>query len=234
MVFTIIVAVFVLGVLIFVHESGHFLAAKLVGIQVVRFSIGLGKPIVSRQWGETEYSLAYIPFGGYVKMAGDDPVESLEGKTEEKEITTDPTRHFDKKGLFPRFLVIFSGPLANFLLAVVLYIGILYFQGAETYATTTIESVAEEELSLPGMEGIRPASRVLKVNGREVANWHDIDGLVRKGGGSRVVFELYDNRLQETYLVSVPAVDDSVRGRLADALVPLVQARLGEVVPGKP
>jgi len=62
--------VFVLGVLIFVHESGHFLVAKLSGIQVLRFSLGFGKPLVRFHWGETEYVIATLPFGGYVKMAG--------------------------------------------------------------------------------------------------------------------------------------------------------------------
>ena len=97
MIYTLLVFIFVLGVLIFVHELGHFLAAKLVGIQVLRFSIGLGKPLVSYRWGETEYALAAIPFGGYVKMAGDDPAEGLEGPPPEEQEPTDPKRHFDRK-----------------------------------------------------------------------------------------------------------------------------------------
>jgi len=78
MVFTVTIAIFVLGVLIFVHELGHFLAAKLVGIQVLRFSIGFGKPIVSRYWGETEYSLSWIPFGGGVRRCAGAPFAEME------------------------------------------------------------------------------------------------------------------------------------------------------------
>ena len=97
MLYTILVSIFVLGVLIFVHELGHFLAAKAVDVQVLRFSIGLGKPIIAKKWGETEYALCWIPFGGYVKMAGDDPAEGLEGDVEEEEITSDSKRHFENK-----------------------------------------------------------------------------------------------------------------------------------------
>ena len=99
MIFTILVSLFVLGVLIFVHELGHFIAAKLVDVQVLRFSIGLGKPLVKWQRGETEYTLSAIPFGGYVKMAGDDPAEGLEGEVQEESITTDPSRHFENKNV---------------------------------------------------------------------------------------------------------------------------------------
>ncbi|HUU27203.1 MAG TPA: RIP metalloprotease RseP [archaeon] len=233
MVFTIVVAIFVLGVLIFVHELGHFLAAKLVNIQVLRFSIGLGKPLISRYWGETEYSISAIPFGGYVKMAGDDPTEGLEGQVEEKKVTTDPARHFDKKGIFQRFLVIFSGPLSNFLLAIVLYIAILYFQGAETWPSITVEFV-RQELSLPGMENIRGGSKILLANGMEVGNWHEIEEAVLNSSAPRTTLTLYDSLLQSSYTVSVPTASDSTRIRLVYAMVPLVEPRLGSIIPGKP
>jgi len=233
MAFTIAVAIFVLGILIFVHELGHFLAAKLVDIQVLRFSIGLGKPVVSRRWGETEYSLSAIPFGGYVKMAGDDPTEALEGKVEQTGITTDTTRHFDKKSLFQRFVVIFAGPLMNFLLAMVLYMGILYFQGAETTPSTTVEAV-EEELILPGMEKLVPGSKILRVNGSEVANWHEIIKQVVNSSSPSTVLELLDAERNKHYSISVPTPDDSTRQQLAASMQPLVAPRIGTVIPGKP
>lgn len=233
MAFTILVAVFVLGVLIFVHELGHFLAAKLVGIQVLRLSIGFGKPVVSRSWGETEYALSLVPFGGYVKMAGDDPAEGIEGEVDEEKVSTDPARHFENKGVFPRFLVITAGPLANFLLAMILYQGIIFFQGADTFSTTTIETL-KQEMALPGMENIRNGSEILKVNGVEVSNWEGILDEVLGSSGSATSFYLLNQEGSEQYSVMVPAANDSLRQQLAAALVPFSKPRVGSIIPGKP
>jgi regulator of sigma E protease len=234
MIFTILVAVFVLGVLIFVHELGHFLAAKLVGIQVLRFAIGLGKPIVAYKWGETEYALAAIPFGGYVKMAGDDPVESLEGEApDQDDEPTDPSRHFDRKSVMARFLVIFAGPFMNFFLAAVLYMGIFYFKGAETYDTTVVDSI-NAELALPAMDRIAPGSRILAIDGKKPANWDDVQESCLHPISSSVELLLQQAGSSGSYTVSIPVPDDSTRSKLAYALNPLIEPRIGEVAPGKP
>jgi regulator of sigma E protease len=233
MVFTVTIAIFVLGVLIFVHELGHFLAAKLVGIQVLRFSIGFGKPIVSRYWGETQYSLSWVPFGGYVKMAGDDPAEGIEGTVDQERVSTDPARHFENKGVLQRFLVISAGPLANFLLAMFLYQGIIFFKGADTFSTTTVETL-EQEMILPGMEKIQDGSKVLKVNGIEVSNWDGIVDEVLDGFGSATSFVLQAQESNQQYSLSVPTANDSLRRQLVAALVPFSLPRVGSIVPGKP
>ncbi len=232
MILTIVVAIFVLGVLILVHEAGHFAIAKLVGIRVHRFSIGLGKPLVSYRKGETEYSLSAIPFGGYVKMAGEEPTEGLEGEEPTEEEYTEPARRFDNKSVPARFAVIFAGPFSNFLLAVVLFIGILYFQGAQTYATTRMESVAAE-LALPGTEELRGGSTILQVNGGQVERW---DQVVEEITGSR------DGRTTialagpdgSPYQVEIATPNDSLRAQLAASLVPQVEPRIGSLVPSKP
>ncbi|OGG04431.1 MAG: RIP metalloprotease RseP [Candidatus Glassbacteria bacterium RIFCSPLOWO2_12_FULL_58_11] len=231
--FTVLVAVFVLGVLIFVHELGHFLAAKLVDVQVLRFSIGLGKPLFSRFWGETEYSLSAIPFGGYVKMAGDDPAEGLEADVEEEQVSTDPARHFENKRVWQRFLIIFAGPLANFLLAVLLYQGIFYFKGAESFDTTVIEAV-ESKLLLPGMEGIRAGSKILSVNGHKVANWYEVSRNIGDAESAATVLQLEGGEGEGMYTVSVPTPGDTARQQLQDALVPFTLPLVGGVIPGKP
>ena len=131
---TVIATVVLLGVLIFVHELGHFLTAKAVDIRVPRFSIGFGPKIVGFRRGETEYVLSWIPLGGYVKMAGMDEMEAVEGKDEEGKTTTvavpvtdagiadveefdDVERHFESKSLPARFMVISAGVIMNFLFA---------------------------------------------------------------------------------------------------------------------
>ena len=117
---TILVVVVVLGIVIFVHELGHFLAAKAIGVQVLRFSIGFGPPILSWRRGETEYWLAWIPLGGYVKMAGENAEEGLTGSPDE----------FLSKSKWQRFQVMIMGPVMNILLAVVV-MAVVLAQGAE-------------------------------------------------------------------------------------------------------
>ncbi|MFH1069653.1 MAG: RIP metalloprotease RseP [Candidatus Glassbacteria bacterium] len=233
MIFTILIALFVLGVLILVHELGHFIAAKLVDVQVLRFSIGLGKPLVKWVRGETEYTLSAIPFGGYVKMAGDDPAEGLEGDVDAKKITTDPSRHFENKHLLKRFFVIFSGPFANLLLAVFLYQGIFYFQGPETLGTTVIETV-DKQTAPPGSEGIQDWSQVLSVNGREVKIWNDVFESIVDTGATSTVFELRESESDRRYTVTVPTAIDSLRVQLAFSLLAFQAPRIGGLVPDKP
>jgi regulator of sigma E protease len=233
MLYTILVAIFVLGVLIFVHELGHFLAAKAVDVQVLRFSIGLGKPIFAKKWGETEYALCWIPFGGYVKMAGDDPAEGLEGDVNEEEITTDPKRHFENKSVFQRFLVIFAGPLANFLLAVVLYQGIFFFQGADTIGGTVIESTEAND-RLPGLETISERSQVVSVNGRKVGTWEDIMREMVESGGDSTVLQLQRQASSQEYRLAFYTPNDTLRQTLAGSLTPFTPPEIGGLVPGKP
>jgi len=118
---TIIATIFVLGVLIFFHELGHFLVAKWSGIRVEKFSLGFPPTLISKKLGETVYAVGVIPLGGYVKMAGDNPEENLTGKPWE----------FMSKPPWKRFFVIAAGPFMNFLLAVVILAGLFYFLGEE-------------------------------------------------------------------------------------------------------
>src|SRR5687767_4452345 len=101
-------AVLVLGLLIFVHELGHFLVAKASGVSVLRFSLGFGPKIFGRKVGETEYVVSAVPLGGYVKMLGEEPDE--EGSAE---AAADPRRSFATQPLAKRFAIVFAGPFFN-------------------------------------------------------------------------------------------------------------------------
>ena len=138
MIITILVTIFVLGVLIFVHELGHFAAAKSVGIEVPRFSIGLGPKLVGFRRGETEYVLSWIPLGGYVKMAGmaDEEITStLEGGgepaagSETGSLTGASPRDFDAKPFWARVMVISAGVIMNWAFAVVAFAAIAMGRG---------------------------------------------------------------------------------------------------------
>ncbi len=110
----------VLGVLIFVHELGHFLVAKWAGIRVERFSLGFPPKMIGFTKGETEYCISWVPLGGYVKMAGENP--------EESEVTGDP-REFMSKSIAARAAVIIAGPLMNFVAAILLFSAVFFFYG---------------------------------------------------------------------------------------------------------
>ncbi|HUV31299.1 MAG TPA: RIP metalloprotease RseP [Acidobacteriota bacterium] len=156
--------IFVLGVLIFIHELGHFIVAKRVGIRVDRFSLGFPPNIFTRKWGETEYCIGIIPLGGYVKMAGEHPDEHTRGTPEE----------FMSKSVGQRAMVIFAGPFMNYLLAILVLGAVLYFTGRPVFDDQRV-LVGE---TVPGdpadRAGIATGDQILAVNGQQV---HDFDSL---------------------------------------------------------
>src|SRR4249919_3716092 len=124
---TILAFVFVLGVLVFVHELGHFMAAKRVGIRVLKFQLGFNPTVLSFRRGDTEYGIGALPLGGYVKMAGEN-AEDVERDEQGNAITHDD--EFLSKTKWERFQVLIMGPIMNLLLAVILTALVLY-QGVE-------------------------------------------------------------------------------------------------------
>ncbi|MGH7645513.1 MAG: RIP metalloprotease RseP [Gemmatimonadales bacterium] len=228
-------ALVVLGVLIFVHEAGHFLVAKAVGIQVLRFSLGFGRPLVSWRRGETEYWICWIPLGGYVKMAGleDEPVgESLEGGT--SDVPIDPARAFDRQPLWARILVIIAGVTMNLILAFVIYSGLLAVKGAPRLATTTIDSVevGAATAGADGLGGLVQGDRITRINERAVASWDEVLDGVLAGGGTEIRFAVEGR--PAPVVVRLAADGDSLRRAVARALVPLIPPAIGFVEPGKP
>ena len=117
---TLLAFLFVLGVLIFVHELGHFVMARRVGVRVLKFSLGFGPRLVGFTRGDTEYVISAIPLGGYVKMAGENPDDPRSGRDDE----------FLSKSKWERFQILIMGPLMNLILAVVVTAGVL-MNGAE-------------------------------------------------------------------------------------------------------
>src|SRR5437762_9396800 len=156
---TLLAFAFVLGVLVFVHELGHFLAAKRVGIRVLKFQLGFNPTILSFRRGDTEYGIGALPLGGYVKMAGDSPDEARSGSPDE----------FLSKTKWERFQVLVMGPVMNLMLAVVVMAGVL-MKGAEVPSFQSKPPVAGQVVagSAGAKAGIRTGDRVLSVNGREV------------------------------------------------------------------
>ena len=162
---TLISFLFVLGVLIFVHELGHFLAARRLGVRVLTFSLGFGPKILKFTRGDTEYCVSAIPLGGYVKMAGESPDDPRTGKPDE----------FLSKTKWERFQVLIMGPVMNIVLAVVV-MAIVLAQGAEVPAYEDQPPVvgAVKMNSAAERAGIVPGDRILTVDGDDVPTWKDM------------------------------------------------------------
>ena len=166
----VIAFVVLLGVLIFVHEAGHFLTAKLVGVKVLKFSLGFPPAMVKRKWGETEYILSWIPLGGYVKLLGEDPESGDEIPPEEK------PRAFTSKPLWARIAVIAAGPVSNYLLAVILLC--IGFTVGLPVLTSSIGKVLDGS---PAMDaGIKAGDQIVAINGTRVWRWEDMRRIIER------------------------------------------------------
>lgn len=167
--------VVVLGVLIVVHELGHFLMARLAGVGVERFSVGFG-PVLWRFRGkETEYCVSAIPMGGYVKMMGDDE-NPLEGG---KGATIDPRKAFNAKPLGARFLIVFAGPAMNFVLAVVIA-ALMFMLVGRPVAPAQVGRVVEGGPA--AQAGLQTGDRIISIDGAAVPYWEDVARVVQAAG----------------------------------------------------
>lgn len=159
---SIIAFIFVLGVLIFVHELGHYLMAKRIGVRVLTFSLGFGPKILRYRRGDTEYCVSAIPLGGYVKMAGENPDDPRTGRPDE----------FLSKTKWQRFQVMIMGPTMNIVLAIVVMALVLYL-GADVPAFEQQPAVVGTVLAgSPAERGaVKPGDRIVSLDGREVPTW---------------------------------------------------------------
>ena len=165
-------AVLVLGVLIFVHELGHFLVAKRAGVSVLKFSLGFGPKIAGFTRGGTEYLLSAIPLGGYVKMLGEDP----------KEEVADLERSFSAKPIGWRSLIILAGPGSNFLLAIAIF-WVVFMVGVPTL-TTKVGEVME---GFPAREaGLLRGDRIVGIEGQPIEKWEELAKQIHQSPGRPV------------------------------------------------
>jgi len=188
-----ITAILVLGVLIIVHEFGHFWVARKMGVGVEKFSIGFGKSIWKKKVGETEYIVAWVPFGGYVKMVGDEEVMDSDDKDREKPI--DPDLAFNLKPLWRRSLIVAAGPIANLLFAVLLF-SFVYMIGMPM-PDTKIKTVMEN--SPAASAGLLEGDRIVEIDGTPVETWGDLAETISEAAGKpiRLMVEREDGLIDE-------------------------------------
>ncbi len=239
--------ILVFGLVIYIHEFGHFIAAKAMGVYAPRFSIGFGPALWRHRWGETEYVLAILPLGGYVRMASrnDETAAFLEGGSEERtgikegEPGYDPdamipfgprpvpeNRWFESKGLPARLLILFAGVTMNAVLALVIMIGqSLYF--GRTVIPTRVIGAVHVPAAAPALAALQPGDTILRVNGDSVSDWSDILSHVALSR-DRVVFGTSAGN------VVVPLNDSVTPVTVANALDYHVPAVVDSVVEGGP
>ncbi len=190
---TILSFIFVLGLLIFIHELGHFLAAKWAGIRVERFSLGFPPRMIGKKVGDTDYCIGWLPLGGYVKMAGmiDESMDThIEGKPDE----------FMSKPIWQRAIVIAAGPFMNVLLAFLLFAGLTYHYGIPEASLEPVVGAVMEKY--PAQEvGLQPGDRVLRIDGEEVRTWSDLTSKIHSRPDSTIRLEWDRNGMKMQALV---------------------------------
>ncbi len=236
MLITILATVVVLGVLIFVHELGHFLTAKAVDIEVPRFSIGFGPKVIGFKRGETEYVISLLPLGGYVKMAGMEELEMVEGPADSPaaEGRTPGPRHFDAKSLPARVLVISAGVIMNLLFTVLVFGAVGGTYGVPIEPPPVLGDVSEEILpeGAEALSAIPRGTRITSVGGETVEDWGDLRLRINlmAAGENEIAFA---NRAPVR--VDIESTD-SARAMLFFSLQPLAQteARLQQIAADGP
>ena len=175
---TILACIFVFGILVTVHEFGHFITAKLTGMKVEEFSIGFGPNVYQQQEGETLYSLRMLPLGGYNKIAGMDPDDP-----------EDPERGFNSKPVSSRMLVILAGSLMNILLPVVIFFGLFLAFGMDVPENKPVLGQIIEGYPAE-QSGLKEGDRILSINGKPVHEWLDIRKNIADSGMQPIPFEI--------------------------------------------
>ena len=175
-------AIVLLGVLIFVHELGHFLIAKLMGVKVLKFSLGFGPKIIGKTYGDTEYLLSAVPLGGYVKMLG-----QSDTPTEEEEIPeAEKHRAYNFQPAWKRFSIVFFGPLFNLFFAAFVFFCIFLSGVPATYPD--IGSVMEN--SSAHKAGLITGDRIIEINGKAIISWDEIEYVLDKNPGETLLLKV--------------------------------------------
>jgi regulator of sigma E protease len=214
---------FVLGVLVFVHELGHFLLARWNGVRVLTFSLGFGPKLLKFQRGDTEYAISAIPLGGYVKMAGETPDDPRAGASDE----------FLSKTKWQRFQILIAGPAMNILLAVVVMAGVIY-QGATVPAFETQAPVVGRVLpdSPAAQAGVQVGDLIVSVAGREVETWEQLQFRVLPRANKEVELIIRRDGERRTLMVVPEAQTKYEIGDIG--IGPILHPQVTMVVAGSP
>ncbi|MBN1576222.1 MAG: RIP metalloprotease RseP [Chitinispirillaceae bacterium] len=217
---SVVLGLVVLGILVFIHELGHFLAAKWCGIRVLAFSLGFGTPLYKKTVNGTEYRIGTVPFGGYVKMAGENPEEEREGAPDE----------FYSKPIWQRMTVAIAGPLFNYLSAF-LMLWVMYIAGTERplyFERPVVGAVRDSSIAKNG--GLLPGDSIVAVNGRPVADWESIETAFAQQERTYTLAFIRDGKNQTVTMAMKPS-GASLPKDPTGGLLPPLPAVVAEVLP---
>lgn len=225
---TVVSGILMLGVLVFIHELGHFCVAKLAGVKVLKFSLGFGPRLVSKSWGETEYLICLIPLGGYVQMLGEG------ANDDETELSAaEQERSFANKSLPRRMAIVAAGPIMNLILPLLL-LPVAYMVGVNipTFLEETpcVGYVIDE--SDAQKAGFVVGDCIVAVNGIEVSTWTQTDKALIPNVGSELQISV--QRAEKLLTLAVPAENGSLEGLQSLGLLPNQEATIGALSPDKP
>lgn len=191
---TILAAIFVFGVLVTVHEFGHFITAKMTGMRVDEFAIGFGPKIYQTREGETLYTLRAIPLGGFNRIAGMDPDDGSDEAEADAELGIEPLsksdpRSYQNRPIWARMIVIVAGATMNFILPILLFTGIFLFKGSdiplnEPVIGRTIDFMAADNA------GLKAGDKILTINGKAIKEWRDIQYVLKDNGMNEATLEV--------------------------------------------
>jgi regulator of sigma E protease len=229
-VITIAAGIVMLGILVFVHELGHFCVAKFCGVKVLKFSLGFGPRLVSRQWGETEYMICAIPLGGYVQMLG-------EGGGEQGEASEiDPAeehRSFAKKSISRRMAIVAAGPVMNLVLPFMV-LPLAYLVGINL--PVYLDNPPCIGYVLPDSEaasaGFLKGDCIVRISGINVPTWTDTGPALVNSAGEPIVFT-FDRNGQQKELTIAPE-NGALEGLQSIGLLPAQEPVVGAVAPAMP
>jgi len=183
--------IIVLGVLIFFHEFGHFLIARLFGVGVEKFSLGFGPRLIGKRVGITDYRISAIPLGGYVKMVGEEPDAEVAPE--------DIPLSFTHKHVVKRMLIVAAGPVFNILLAVIIFFGTFLFEGALVFKPSVGEVTPGSPAATAGLE---KGDLITALNGTEISSWDEMAEIINASQGSAITFTVRRAETTKQFLIA--------------------------------
>lgn len=205
MLITIIATVIVLGILVFVHELGHFLLAKKLGVKVLKFSLGFGPKLIGKKIGETEYQIAVFPLGGFVKLLGEDPHEELKEEDRRRSLWLQP--------IWRRLFIFCAGSFFNLFLAIVLF-SIINLSIGVPFRSTVPPKLANVTAGFPAEQaGLEKGDLILSINGKNISTWDELQEMIVFGKGKELLLTVNrDGRIFEINVTPKPFSEKTIFG----------------------
>ncbi len=216
---TIIAFIVLVGILIWIHELGHFLMAKLFKVRVDMFSIGFGPKIFAKKIGETTYQLASIPLGGFVKLYGE-------------EANIDDPRSLSSKPWWQKVLIAFGGPFFNIALTVILF-AFVFTVGREVpaYMKEPVRIGYVEETSWADKVGIKPGDVLKRIGNKDIKSWEELYKFFVSNQGFEGIFILERNGREVSFNAKLPVIE---KGKEDIGIFPHLEPIIGRILPGSP